>query len=228
MVKHPRDSPACIGPGAAATGFGTVRIMPDDMLLTALDIETDTSDGVNGLDPTSSRVVAVALAFNDRVPVVFDDADEATLLRRLDEALRVRTGLLMTWNGAGFDIPFLVARAAALGVDLSCVIRRDPALPVKYDPPPGLGCAVHARWAELDHVDVSHLYRLRAAAVGVAWSLKPVARHMGLQPVEVDRTAIHELTATELHDYVVSDAVITLELARRLAPETLVAAITRP
>ena len=208
--------------------LGTVVVMVADLLLTALDIETDTSEGVNGLDPTSSRVVAAALAFSDRPSLVFDDADESVLLRQLDDVLRNRTGLLVTWNGAGFDIPFLIARAALLGIELVCTTRRDPSLPVKYEPPAGLGCAVRARWGELDHVDVAHLYQSRAAAVGVPWSLKPVARRLFLEPVEVDRTAIHKLTSDELHAYVVSDAVITLELANRLSVESLLAAVSRP
>ena len=211
--------------GAVSRDRGTVAGMSSSLLLTALDIETDTSEGVNGLDPTSSRVVAIALAFSDREPVVFDDADEATQLRQLAEVLFTRTGLLVTWNGAGFDLPFIVARAEALGLDLGLVTRRDALLPVKYDPPAGLGLPVRARWGSLGHVDVAHLYKDLAAEQGIAWSLKPVARHHGMTPVEVDRTAIHDLSADELTAYVVSDVVVTRDLAARLPVETLVAAV---
>jgi hypothetical protein len=84
---------------------------------------------------------------------------------------------------------------------------------------------VRARWGSLGHVDVAHLYKDLAAEHGIAWSLKPVARHHGMTPVEVDRTAIHNLSADELTAYVVSDVVVTLDLAARLPVETLVAAV---
>ena len=46
-------------------------------------------------------------------------------------------------------------------------------------------------------------------------ALKPLARMVGLSPVEVDRSQLHRLTAQEMHDYVASDASVTRELAIR-------------
>jgi DNA polymerase elongation subunit (family B) len=194
--------------------------------MTALDIETETRFG-GGLDPLTSSVVAVALAFDDGTTMVFDDADEVTLLTRVDEVLRSRNGLLLTWNGAGFDLPFIAARARVLGIDdrLGLVTVSDAKLPVKYAPPAGLGGPVRARWHATAHVDVAHLYREFAESEGLQWSLKPIARRHGLEPVEVDRTAIHELTPAELEAYVVSDAVVTLDLARRQPTTALLRAV---
>jgi|688.fasta_scaffold533254_2 DNA polymerase elongation subunit (family B) len=196
--------------------------------MTALDIETETRFG-GGLDPLGSSVVAVALAFDDGATLVFDDSDERALLARVDEVLRNRRGLLLTWNGAGFDLPFIAARARVLGhdalPDFGLVTQSDPALPVKYAPPPGLGGPVRARWHSTAHVDVAHLYRDLAEAQGLQWSLKPIARHHGLEPVEVDRTAIHELSPAELEAYVASDALVTLELARRQPLTALLRAV---
>lgn len=200
--------------------------MADGMMLTALDIETDTSDGVNGLDPSQSRVVAAALAFTDRPSVVFDDSDETALLSRLESALATREGLLVTWNGAGFDLPFLAYRFAVLGLNSSLMVRPDESLPLKYPPPPVLGPAVHARWGRMGHVDICFPYREYASANGVSWSLKPVARELGLSPVEVDRTAMHLLTAEQMHAYVVSDVEVTIDLAARLGLPSLRAALT--
>jgi len=195
-------------------------------MLTALDIETETRFG-GGLDPLSSSVVALALAFDDGSTVVFDDADEVTLLTRVDEALRSRHGLLLTWNGAGFDLPFIAVRSRVLGIETSIGLetRHDPALPVKYAPPAGLGDPVRARWHATAHVDVAHLYRPFAEEHGLQWSLKPIARRHGLEPVEVDRTAIHELSPAELEAYVASDAIVTLDLARRLPVTALLRAV---
>lgn len=204
----------------------TGGIPADNVMLTALDIETETRFG-GGLDPLGSSVVAVALAFDDGNIAVFDDADETMLLVRVDEVLRSRRGLLLTWNGAGFDLPFIAVRARILGIDanLGLLTHPDPALPVKYAPPPGLGDPVRARWHATAHVDVAHLYRRFAEANGLQWSLKPVARNHGLEPVEVDRTAIHELTSEELEAYVASDALVTLDLARRLPVTALLRAV---
>jgi DNA polymerase elongation subunit (family B) len=210
-------------------GDVTVKSFPpaaDVPAMTALDIETETRFG-GGLDPLASSVVAVALAFDDGTAMVFDDADEVTLLTRVDEVLRSRNGLLLTWNGAGFDLPFIAARARVLGIDdrLGLVTVSDAKLPVKYAPPAGLGGPVRARWHATAHVDVAHLYREFAESEGLQWSLKPIARRHGLEPVEVDRTAIHELTPAELEAYVVSDAVVTLDLARRQPTTALLRAV---
>ena len=218
---------------ALRSGCVTVVTMPDTetprtdrsestVMLTALDIETETRFG-GGLDPLGSSVVAVALAFDDGTTAVFDDVDETVLLSRVDEALRSRHGLLLTWNGAGFDLPFIAVRSRVLGIDTGLGLRTqtDLSLPVKYAPPAGLGGPVRARWYAADHVDVAHLYRVFAQEHGLQWGLKPIARHHGLEPIEVNRTAIHELTPAELEAYVASDALVTMDLARLLPPAAL-------
>jgi DNA polymerase elongation subunit (family B) len=192
--------------------------------LTVLDIETDT-DGVNGLDPTASRVVSAALAFSDGAPLVFEDADERVLLAGLDEVVRSRTGLLVTWNGAGFDLPFIAVRSERLGLPTGLVTVTDPGLPVKYAPPAGLGLPVRARWGGTAHVDIAFLYQRFAEVRSIPWSLKPVARAAGLEPVEVDRERIHDLDQQALRAYVLSDVVTTLALAERLRLTDLLKAV---
>src|SRR3954447_9178200 len=89
-----------------------------------LDIETDTS--VDGLDPAVARIIAVAVA-GPRGVRVFDDSDEALLLDRLDWHLAsLEPGVIATWNGAAFDLPFLDDRARALGVRLGLRLTLDP------------------------------------------------------------------------------------------------------
>ena len=56
-------------------------------------------------------MVAVGLAtpLGDEVLL----GDEATLLRRLDRRLaELPPGIIVTWNGSSFDLPFLATRAA--------------------------------------------------------------------------------------------------------------------
>ena len=95
-----------------------------------LDIETDTT--VDGLDPEVSRIVAVALS-TEAVDELFDGPEDE-LLAALDQRLaELPVGVLATWNGSAFDLPFIADRAAWHGhahLDAYRVYRDDvgPAL----------------------------------------------------------------------------------------------------
>lgn len=54
-----------------------------------------------------------------------DDAEEAKLISGCFDVLRLDCARIVTWNGIGFDLPFLFKRAAILGVPLDGV----PVLP---------------------------------------------------------------------------------------------------
>jgi len=196
-----------------------------DIPLVSLDIETDTSGG-GGLDPHTSRVVAASLAYSgtDKVEV-FDSGSEAETLQSLESILAKRNGLLITWNGAGFDLPFLSRRYQFSDMTTSLRVAPDPTIPVKYPPPPGLGIPVRASWGSLAHVDISYLYAGVAREGNVKWSLKSIAKYLGYSPVEVDRARVHALTPEDLRKYVASDAVVTVELAQLLRPQILVRCI---
>jgi DNA polymerase elongation subunit (family B) len=185
--------------------------------LYGLDIETDTT--VDGLDPQVGRVLAVAVAGGDRAEVLAD-VDEIALLGRLDAHLAdLPAGVLVTWNGARFDLPYLATRADRLGVVLGLVLEADRTRRSHHSPLPGHDGAYRARWHHHAHLDV---YRSYQADVGpmlrMACTLKDVARLAGLAPVEVDATRVHTLTAAALDAYVASDAICTRELARRRWP----------
>src|SRR5688500_12385793 len=92
--------------------------------LYGLDIETDTSD--DGLDPGVARVVAVGVSSVEAGDVVLT-GDEAGVLTALDGHLAdVDPGVVVTWNGGAFDLPFLAARAAVHGVPLGLELAWDP------------------------------------------------------------------------------------------------------
>lgn len=182
--------------------------------LYGLDIETDTS--VDGLDPSRSRVVAVAVSSCEGETVF--EGGEATLLRALDHWLRrARPGILTTWNGAGFDLPFLADRARACGVRLGLELDLVPAPAVapRHPPLPGHAGRYRARWHRHLHLDACDLYRALLAGEERSFSLKPLARELGFEPVEVDAARIHELAAEELRRYVASDAALARQLAER-------------
>jgi DNA polymerase elongation subunit (family B) len=182
--------------------------------LYGLDIETDTS--VDGLDPAIGGVLAAAVA-GPGGPVVFDHGDEAQLLRQLDQHLgRLEPGVLVTWNGGRFDLPYLASRAARLGVRLRLRLRLDPALGCRHEPLPGHDGAYRATWDSHAHLDVYRVYRADVApALRMPCSLKAVARLVGLRPIEVDASRVHELSPADRSAYVSSDAVCTAALARR-------------
>lgn len=183
--------------------------------LYGLDIETDTT--VDGLDPAVGGVTAVALV-GDQVEEVFEtspSSGEAEMLKALDRCLaELPAGVIVTWNGAGFDLPFLTDRADRLGIELGLRLRLDPAIPLRREPLTGHPGAYRASWHHHRHLDAYRVYRADVGpALGISCGLKSIARVVGLAPVEVDREQIHELSAAALRRYVTSDA----RLARLLA-----------
>lgn len=191
--------------------------------LYGLDIETDTS--VDGLDPARAAVVAVGLSTPDGDEVFL--GDEATLLRRVDRRLgELPPGVLVTWNGSAFDLPFLVARAAvtdvALGLELWC--HGPDAAPLWPPPPRGFG----GRWGAHRHLDGFRTFRADVRrSLGLSCGLKAMARLVGLDPVQVDIEQLHALGDDELSAYVASDARLACALVRRRGPAAL-AGVDRP
>ncbi|MEM9464398.1 MAG: 3'-5' exonuclease [Actinomycetota bacterium] len=183
--------------------------------LVGLDIETDTT--VDGLDPSRSEIVALALS-GEGFELVFD-GDEATLLAAADLALADLTAsVLVTWNGAGFDLPFIARRAARLGLDLGLSLEFDPSIPGRHVPLPGEPARVRGRWHHHRHLDGYQVFRSDVGqTLPVSCGLKPLARFVGLPIVEVDRTRIHELSAADRRAYVASDARLARALVERRA-----------
>jgi DNA polymerase elongation subunit (family B) len=181
-----------------------------------LDIETDTS--IDGLDPAVSPVVTVALSTPEADEVFV--GDEPDLLTALDRRLRsLEPGVIATWNGAAFDLPFLADRAAACGLDLGLRLAPDPTVVLSRGPLPGHAGAYRASWYDHGHLDAYRVYRGDVGRVlHISCSLKTVARVVGLTPVEVDRERIHELAPAVLDAYVASDARLARILAERRWP----------
>jgi uncharacterized protein YprB with RNaseH-like and TPR domain len=178
-----------------------------------LDIETDTT--VNGLDSEIARVVTVALSF-EAYDEVFS-GDEPAILTQLDRRLNeLPPGVLATWNGAAFDLPFLADRAAMQGVPIGLLLQHDPGIRMHHAPLPGHPGAYRARWHGHGHIDAYRLYRGDVGpALRVSCSLKSIARLVGLAPLQVDRTHIHDLSREVLHAYAASDARLARVLTER-------------
>lgn len=181
-----------------------------------LDIETDTL--IDGLDPAVSPVLLAALSTPEGDEVY--DGAEVDLLRALDDRLRaLPRGVLATWNGAVFDLPFLADRAAALGVPLGLALVPDRTVVLGRGPLRGHEGAYRASWHGHRHLDAYRMYRGDVGRVlRISCSLKSIARLVGLTPVEVDRERIHELPREVLHAYVCSDARLARQLSERRRP----------
>lgn len=178
-----------------------------------LDIETDTTE--NGLDPRVASVVTIALA-GPGYEEVFT-GEEHVLLADLDERLHeLEPGVLATWNGAAFDMPFIADRAALYGMSLGLRLQLDPSITLHRAPLPGHDGAYRAGWYGHDHLDAYRVYRGDVGpALRISCSLKSIARFVGLAPVEVDRTRIHDLSNEALHAYAASDARLARILTER-------------
>ncbi len=178
-----------------------------------LDIETDTT--VNGLDSEIAAVITVALSHDDYDEVF--SGDEESILVALDERLaELAPGVLATWNGAAFDLPFLADRAAMLDLPIGLHLRADPSIRMRHEPLPGHDGAYRARWYRHGHIDAYRLYRGDVGpALRVSCSLKSIARLVGLAPLQVDRTRIHDLSREVLHAYAASDARLARVLTER-------------
>ncbi len=162
----------------------------------ALDIETDTSKG--GLDPAKAGIIAVAISSAEGDHVI--SGDEISLLEALDEYIaNLAPGIIVTWNGNRFDLPFITTRASIRSVTIglqNTLVRPD-----------------HFQWHGHRHLDALVCYRALRTDPTQSCALKKVAIRMGLDPIVEDAANVHRLTPQRLREYVASDARITRQLA---------------
>lgn len=181
-----------------------------------LDIETDTS--TDGLDPAVAPVVAVALS--SRIGDELFVGVEADLLRALDARLaELAPGIIATWNGAAFDLPFLADRARIVGVSLGLRLCLDRRLSMQRAPLPGHAGAYRAAWHHHGHVDAFRIYGGEAAPAHRS-SLRNLVRRLGLVGDATRPQLNRSLTNEALHAHAPSDA----RLARILAERRRIAA----
>jgi uncharacterized protein YprB with RNaseH-like and TPR domain len=178
-----------------------------------LDIETDTT--VNGLDSGVAAVVTIALSLHDYDEVF--SGGELSILSQLDARLaELPPGVLATWNGAAFDLPFIADRADMLELPIGLRLQHDPSIRMHHQPLPGHPGSYRARWHRHGHIDAYRLYRGDVGpALRISCSLKSIARLVGLAPLQVDRNRIHDLSREVLHAYAASDARLARVLTER-------------
>lgn len=85
--------------------------------LAAVDAAAEEARAATSFDPLWGRVVCVGVAVGRGEPVTCAYADEDDILHGLAALLRASAPwMLVGWNVAGFDVPFLRARAMLCGV----------------------------------------------------------------------------------------------------------------
>lgn len=176
-----------------------------------LDIETDTRQ--DGLDPTVASVVTVALS-GRKLDEVFV-GPEHELLEALDRRLAtLEPGVIATWNGSTFDLPFIADRARLLGLDLGLQLCLDRRLTLHRAPLPGHAGAYRAAWHRHTHIDTFRLYGHPSPAS--PWtSLRVIGRVLGLGAHGEPIHRTQALTNEALHAHAPSDARLARVLAER-------------
>lgn len=199
-----------------------------------LDIETDTD--TDGLDPRVSRITSWSLAgvetsvvYLVRVPEAEDSAVSGLLsaLHGLSHQASLESPLIIaTWNGSGFDWPFLQTRLQRL-IEQSPVVYDLSAWPFrlhlsedrepKYEPigdHPGGYRVDFPLWPNVYHLDAAFALKGLCEQEGWRWSLKSVMDEMGLaRPKDAVAAESSAMPHWLLGGYNLSDA----EAARCLA-----------
>jgi DNA polymerase elongation subunit (family B) len=165
------------------------------------------------------RVLCISCVFRNaeglRVHSFVDrDGDgEARVVQTFFNAIEKHSPQLVSWNGSGFDWPYLLHRAAVHGINLGITVtgKREG----KYR----TGVMVTGNtWR---HADVWVAWGPMMTGLWLPSGLKPVARLFGLDPIEVDRTRMADLTDDERQAYALSDVRCTLGLANIAGPLTV-------
>lgn len=178
-----------------------------------VDIET------TGLNPWEDKVITMAMCSEDESDVAFDDVDdERRLLMQIEEYMRqTPIDRLVGWNISEFDLPFLAVRFVLNGVDLAPFLTPS-GLTGKYGKPRYTGM-----WYGAVYRDIAYDYEAQARGANVPWSLKPVAKSLGFDPIPSpydEGRAVAELDRSERERYCISDARTALRLYQRLPAET--------
>jgi hypothetical protein len=181
--------------------------------LYGLDIETDTA--IDGRDPRVAGVIAIAIADANGAIAVLCGPERAALRGMVAVLDDLPPGVVTTWNGSGFDLPFIAERCAKLGIALPWELTATD-LPAKYAPLPNRAGRYRATLGAHAHADIAWAYEEYCNETATPWSLKPLAHALGIPAIEADREHAGDLPTDELVAYVVSDALVTAKLAHRL------------
>jgi predicted PolB exonuclease-like 3'-5' exonuclease len=160
------------------------------------------------LDPLTGRVLCAAFVAgdNESVHIIKEatDEQERELIQKIMTFLAYPETRLVTWNGIGFDLPFVFKRAMVLGVN-----------PANFQCPP-LSAWVQ-RYKADRHVDLMQVFGGWKDYIKLDFAAATV---LGERKTEIDVTTFAELMQTadglaQIADYCLKDARLTLKLFER-------------
>jgi len=162
------------------------------------------------LNPRLGRVVAIGYGSDDPTIAGADlaktEGDEAGLLRRFWELVEAAGDRTYTWNGHGFDVPYLIVRSLLNGVRL-----------------PALARDMTKRYATYPHCDVKMvLLNWPSGGYVKGEGLSEWAQAFGLEPKSGHGSQVYQQVRdgqwAELSAYATDDAVLTWNLAKKIQP----------
>lgn len=84
------------------------------------------SKELRSFDPNYSKVVSVALKFNNEEAKIFYGEDEREILENTWRFIKESKSLIVTHNGYKFDVPFLIIRSCVNNIKIPVVINTNP------------------------------------------------------------------------------------------------------
>lgn len=176
-----------------------------------LDIETDTAAGI---DPQVGVIRTAALS-TGHAEAIFR-GDEVTILRELDSMLAdLAPGILATWNGGAFDLPYLADRAAMHGIHLGLSLAADPKLRLDGEALPGHRGAYRAAWYDHSHVDAARLFRSgRRPLIEVSDLIAGLTRRVN-RGIAIECQRREDLSHDMVHAHAANDARLARVLVER-------------
>lgn len=187
-----------------------------------LDIETQANPGSDDPPDPHTSLVRTAVLSTARGETSFT-GDEASLLEDLDDALfHLEPGIIATWNGGTFTMPFLADRASMWGLHLGLRLAADPRLRPRGELLRGHATAYRAGWHDHGHLDAARLFRSgRRPLIEVDEMLRSLGFRSGSKHRAVTGTipvVSNEVQHDAAHTYPSNDARLVRVLVERRLP----------
>lgn len=190
------------------------RDLPKGVL--AFDIETDTSRGF-GLRPLLTQITEVVVSSREQSWIFA--GDEKHILQEFTKLLNDQKEpvILAGWNNWCFDNIVLQTRAEHHDIEDWGGLLEEAVNSTVFEPVGPSSFAQAFIWVTPEGITLRDLDIFqekvildRARGERYTQGLKPFVESLGCEPVKVDRQRLHELSADERRNYVLSDGVSTL------------------
>lgn len=184
-----------------------------DLSIVYLDIEVLTRGEKRFPRAKTNPIISIGAALNEESPIFFGEynsevRDAVLLIRFLDWFKSVDPDLVITYNGEGFDIPYIVERAKLNGINATSFLNR-----INGDPLTGRV-----------HFDLYHSAESDQSLFGIkSKSLKDVAEWFGhsVQRLGDPNNTEALIGSEELRNYQLSDVQLTRGVSKAYLPNAV-------